>query len=274
MNITIRNLATASLRTTTLATAALAAVALAVGGRAHAADWGTIKGKFVYSGKYDNKPVTVTKDPEFCSKHNPVDETIVLGDGGALQNMFVYLNPPRGKKVEVHPDYKALEKELVVLDNKECRFEPHCVTLWTAQTLEVKNNDAGLGHNTNASELRENTGFNETIPNDKPLEKKFTKSERWPSHVVCSIHPWMSAYLLIRDNPYMVVSDKDGTFEIKNVPAGKQTFTLWHEAAGFVRDVKVGKDKTDRKGEVDLTIEPGKTLDLGTIELAPKNLGQ
>ena len=64
--------------------------------------------------------------------------------------------------------------------------------------------------------------------------------------VNCNIHPWMQAHILIQDHPYMAVSGEDGTFEIKNLPAGKQNFLFWHES-GYVRNAKVGPGKTDRR---------------------------
>jgi hypothetical protein len=147
------------------------------------------------------------------------------------------------------------------------------MTLWTAQPLEVKNSDP-IAHNTNASYFFSNTKFNESVPNDAPLKKAFTKSESYPAKVVCNIHPWMSAYILIRDNPYMVVSGKDGSFEIKNVPAGKHDFAFWHEAKGNLRDLKVGKGKADRKGQVALEVPADKTLDLGDIPVTAAILGK
>ena len=35
----------------------------------------------------------------------------------------------------------------------------------------------------------------------------------------------------------MAVSGEDGTFEIKNIPAGKHEFQLWHEVPGYIEDV-------------------------------------
>jgi len=253
----------------------LATIALAVFlTPASAAEWGAIKGKFLYQGKPKVEAIQPSKDPEYCSKHNLVTETVSISDKGELQNVFVYLYLARGKKVEIHPDYDPAKVEPKVLDNHLCRFEPHAMTLWTAQKLQVTNTDPGLGHNTNAGVLLANTGFNETVPNDKPLEKTFTKSEPIPSKISCSIHPWMNAFILIRDNPYMAVSGKDGSFEIKNVPAGKQAFVFWHEAKGNLRDLKVGKLKADRKGQVQLEVPAGKTLDLGEIVVTPVILGQ
>lgn len=241
---------------------------------AGAAEWGTIKGKFVYEGKPVNAPLALTQDAAFCGEHKPLDERVVVGEKGGLQNVFVYLADDG--KVAVHEDYNSEKGKTVKLDNKGCRFEPHALTLWTEQKLEVSNSDPGIAHNTNATKLFANRGkaFNTTIANDKPLEAQFDKSEKYPVSFVCNVHPWMSAIVLVRDNPYMVVSGEDGSFEIKNVPAGEQTFVFWHEAKGNLRDLKVGKEKASRKGEVKLKVPAGETLDLGEIKVAPDILGQ
>lgn len=256
-----------------LFSAVAAAAFLAAGTSGVAAEWGTIKGKFVYKGDVKPEKITPNKDVEFCSKHELVDESIVVGDGGELANVFVFLNAGRGKKVDIHPDIEP-SAEAKVLDNKGCRFEPHAMTLWTEEALEVNNSDENVAHNTNASMFFSNPTFNETIPVGKPLKKTFTKSESYPSKIVCNIHPWMSAYVLIRDNPYMAVSKEDGTFEIANVPAGKHDFAFWHEAKGNLKDMKVGKDKADRKGQLEIDVPAGETVDLGEIVITPALLGK
>ena len=246
---------------------------VALSSAATAADWGSVKGRFVLKDDVKAEPIKVTKDAEYCGKHELVEETVVKGDDNGLANVFVYLYLPRNGKVDVHPDYEAEAGEPAVLDNNQCRFEPHALIMWTKQPLEIRNSDPGIGHNTNAMKLTANPSFNEIVPNDKPAVKNFDKSEPAPSAFACNIHPWMSAYVLIRDNPYMAVSAKDGTFEIKNLPAGEHEFVVWHEAKGNVRDLKLGKEKTDRKGRVELKVEPGKTLDLGDITVTKKQLG-
>ena len=42
---------------------------------------------------------------------------------------------------------------------------------------------------------------------------------------------------MVLDNPYFAVTDENGNFEIKNVPAGTQKVVVWQEAvkgSGFV----------------------------------------
>jgi hypothetical protein len=46
----------------------------------------------------------------------------------------------------------------------------------------------------------------------------------------------MTAYQLPIDHPYAAVTDENGQFTIPDLPTGKHSFILWHEAAdgGFV----------------------------------------
>jgi hypothetical protein len=257
-------------RTLLTSLAALACVAAA--SHAFAAEYGTIKGRFVYKGTPKMATIQPTKDTEYCSQHNLTDETLKVEKDGSLQNVFVYLYTQRGKKVDVHPDIKPAA-EPKVLDNKGCRFEPHGMVLWTEEQLEIRNSDEGIGHNTNAQKLVANPKFNEQVTNGNPIVKKFTKSEPIPTEVACNVHPWMSAVVLIRDNPYMAVAGEDGSFTIEKIPAGKHAFVFWHEAKGNLRDLPVGKAKADRRGQVDLEVKAGETLDLGDIEVTPAILG-
>jgi hypothetical protein len=77
-----------------------------------------------------------------------------------------------------------------------------------------------------------------------------------PNPVACTIHPWMSARLLTRPNPYFAVTAPDGSFEIKNVPAGVELeFAVWQEGAGFIGKASVnGKEEKWAKGRFKRTI--------------------
>ena len=188
---------------------------------AKAADWGNLKGRLVFEGDAGTPPkINVNKDVEFCSKHNLVDETLSIGEKDGLQNAFIYVYVKRGKSVDIHPDLEAPGGDVAILDNKGCRFEPHTILVRTGQPLEIRNSDQGIGHNTNAQTLLQNPKFNEQVSNDSPINKVFEKTEPYPAEVACNVHPWMKSYLLIRDNPYMATTAKDGRFEIKNLPAG------------------------------------------------------
>jgi hypothetical protein len=229
---------------------------------AQAAEWGSVKGRFVVDGKPPElKPLNVDKDP-FCIENKPKNESVVIGKDNALANAVVYLRVPRRGEVAIHPDYEKSMNEPVVLDNVGCEFEPRITLVRVGQKLIVKNSDP-TGHNTNVSLF----GFNPVVPSKGQLEVKATKEAPLPSPVQCNIHPFMIGHLLSQKHPYMAASAEDGTFELKNLPAGKHEIQLWHEASGYLKDVASKSGKANRQGRLEVTVAAGNTLDLGDIKV-------
>ena len=48
----------------------------------------------------------------------------------------------------------------------------------------------------------------------------------------CNIHPWMKGFIVVHDPRYCAVSAEDGSFEIKNIPAGTYKVNVFHEKFG------------------------------------------
>lgn len=235
-----------------------------------AAGWGNLTGRIVYDGTAPAaKPASITKDVAFCGKHNILQENVVVGKDGGLKNVFVFMYlSSSDPKPPIHPEYEKTANAEVVLDNEKCRFEPHAVVLRTTQTLVLGNKDS-VGHNTKV-ETFSNLPINPIIPAGGKLPKKFPLPERLPTTVSCSIHPWMTARVMIKDHPYVTVTDSSGNFEIKNVPAGTWTFCAWQEEAGYVDDIKLnGKMTKWKKGRFEVTIKDGGTYDVGEVKFAP-----
>ena len=74
-----------------------------------------------------------------------------------------------------------------------------------------------------------NTEFNIGQPR-KGMEstKTFDKKEVMIP-VGCDVHPWMRSYISVLDNPFFAVTDEDGKFEIKGLPAGEYEIEAVHE---------------------------------------------
>lgn len=232
---------------------------------ARAAGWGTIKGKFVVDGAAPKPgPIDASKEA-YCVQHQPIDQSIVVDESGNLANVIVFLRPGRNEKVAVHPDYDAGKDEPAVLDNHFCSFKPHVSLVRTGQPFVIKNSDT-VGHNTNL-QLRANGTTNNTIAAGAEMKRVLAKAEALPMPVDCNIHPFMHAWILVKDDPYMVASAADGGFEIKNVPAGKHEFEFWHEKPGRLKSLKFKGGALNRQGRAQLTVADGQTLDLGEIKV-------
>jgi hypothetical protein len=103
------------------------------------------------------------------------------------------------------------------------------VTVMTGQRLLVKNSDPFL-HNVRAA-AASNPPFNfgqPTVDGGRPLI--FASPERL--FVKCDVHPWMSAFVHVLDNPFFVIPDAQGRFSLEGVPAGEYTLVTWHERVG------------------------------------------
>jgi hypothetical protein len=234
-------------------------------GPATADAWGNLTGKFVFEGQAPTPaPLAITKDEQVCGKHQLVDEALLVGDGEALENVVIFLADK--KKVAIHPDYEAGADGPIRFDNDHCRFEPHILPMRTTQTLEIHNSDP-VSHNSNLTPLGD-APFNQLISQDKAVAYQFGKQQNAPVTVTCSIHPWMKGYVFPRDNPYVAVTKKDGTFEINNIPVGKHDFQVWQEAVGAL-----AAQPDWKKGKFKLEIKEGDN-DLGTIQVSASLFGK
>jgi hypothetical protein len=77
----------------------------------------------------------------------------------------------------------------------------------------------------------------------------------------------MKAYGLVRNSPYLAVTDKDGRFELKNLPAGVSLrFRVWQERARFIQSVTAtGKIDKYNKGRLELKLEPDESRQLELV---------
>jgi plastocyanin len=195
---------------------------------APAADAGAAKGSASIAGKISfagtapaPEKIKVSADP-YCQKEHKdgLERKVVDVKDGGLKDVFVYV------KSGVTGTYPA-PTEAVELDQQGCMYKPHIVVLQVGQPLKIKNNDETL-HNIHPRPTV-NAEFNVGQPR-KGMEstKTFDKKEVMIP-VGCDVHPWMRSYISVMDNPFFAVTDEDGKFEIKGLPAGEYEIEAVHE---------------------------------------------
>jgi plastocyanin len=184
------------------------------------------------------KAIDMSSDPN-CAKAHPTPATteeVVVGADNGLANVIVYVSDGLGDRTFQPPD------QPVVLEQKGCEYRPHVLALQTKQKLDVVNADETT-HNIHPSP-NNNREWNMTQPHGMPLEQAFAREEI-AIPVKCNIHPWMKGYIAVFKHPYFVVSDKKGSFDLKDLPPGSYTITAWHEKLGMLtQKITVGAGET------------------------------
>jgi plastocyanin len=211
-----------------LANRKLAAILLA-GFACGAASAATITGTVTYEGKVPNlKPIEMGADAACAKMHGNTpqpSDVLVLGPGNTMANIMVNVagGLPAGKT------YPA-PKDPVVMDQKGCHYEPHVFGLMVDQPFKVLNSD-GILHNVHALP-KVNAPFNMAMPPTvKESTKSFGKAEGM-FMIKCDVHPWMSSYAGVFNNPFFSVTKADGKFTISGLDAGTYELNAWHEKLG------------------------------------------
>ena len=124
---------------------------------------------------------------------------------------------------------KTAPKEDLPIVNKMCQFHPHVQVGMSGQTVDVKNEDPML-HNTHMR-FKNLTVFNSALPRQGMTIKRAINKTGLVD-VQCDAHTFMHGFLYLADNPYITVTDAQGRFSIKDVPAGTYKLKFWHEAFG------------------------------------------
>jgi hypothetical protein len=242
--------------------------------------WATIKGKVTLDGDPPEKVILedVKKHAECMAKDAPeytkIDQTWLVGPDSALPNVAIWVKAPKGQYFKLKKEQTDLKGKVVKLEQPHCAFEPHVLALFpsyydgeeqksTGQKFEVVNN-AKFPHNTliEGDALKNPTWNSGQIPGDKNEVKEVParKPQDTPLNVKCDIHSWMRAKIWVFDNPYHAVTGKDGTFEIKNVPAGvKLHIVAWHE--GGPQEWRLPEMNPSAEG-MELTLKDGQTKEL------------
>jgi hypothetical protein len=211
------------------------------------------------------------KDCHDTPKEEQGDLTWIVDDTTrGVENVVVWVQPTDPEKFYfvLSDQDKDRKGKKVVLHQPHCAFLPRVLTLFsyyydgkdyakTGEVLEVVN-DAKFPHNTNiqGDQLAGNTWNRQLAPQE--TQTIDLKPQRSPINVKCDIHQWMRAKILVFEHPFFAKTDKEGRYEIKNVPAGvKVSVVAWHEGAGYLLPQGQGSESGQ-----ELEFRPGETREL------------
>lgn len=227
---------------------------------------GTISGKVTFAGKSEQKEFLFSKfpNPKFCPQ-NP-NKSLMDGDKRLL------------KTIEVGKDGGLKHAVVAVIDVEDkafmdgyagtevvaefCEFLPFAGVVVNNKSFKVENHDAdpddpkslqGVLHNPHSFVVKGTssaTGFNIALAKkgdklDKPVVFRGGAEKDGFYRLQCDQHEFMQGYFLPVSSPHFAVVKDDGSFEIKDVPAGKHKVVAWHPFAAKGKKVEFEVDVAD-----------------------------
>jgi plastocyanin len=138
-----------------------------------------------------------------------------------------------------------LPKENPHMSQKGMVFMPHILPVLKGSTVDFTNDDT-VDHNV-FSPPGSATPFNLGIYGTG-VKKTETFNHLGEVPLLCSIHPEMSAFVIVLQNPYFALTDNAGAFEIKKVPPRTYQLKVWDEKL--------------KETSQQVTVEAGKTTDV------------
>jgi plastocyanin len=203
---------------------------------------GTITGIVKLAGDASAaKMLKVDKDQEACGHDDIPSEALIVSGDGALKNVVVSIvKISKGKK---------FEGGTASIDQKGCVFFPHVAMVPPGSTIDLLNSDDVM-HNLHSWSIK-NTAFNEGVAGGGKLPKTFEYPET--VKMTCDVHKWMTAWLIVQENPYYALTGADGKFKLEGVPAGTYTVQAWQESLGKTTQEVTVSAGGEAKADFELT---------------------
>ncbi len=163
----------------------------------------------------------------------------------SAEHIAVYVDAIPGKNFDPPSQH-------TVIDQRKMTFIPHVLVVIKGTTVDFLNSDS-VGHNvywpsiSGNKKLAHNLG---TWP--QGVKKSFQFNDLGTAPLLCNVHPEMSGYVVVVPTPYFAVTDKEGGFEIKDVPSGNYKLKTWSEEA---KPATQAVDASSGTATVELTVK-------------------
>jgi len=197
----------------------------------HVASAGTIKGAVVLKGATPElRKLAVTIDQYVCGKEKNAEDLLMSPQGG-IRNAVVWLDkPPTGTTGGAPP-------ATTTMDQKDCSFAPRVVIVPAGGRVDFLNSDRLL-HNLHSTP-NANPPFNRTQPKGRTIAITFAQPEI--IRVTCDLHSWMRGWVVVAPHSFYALTNTEGQFSLRGVPAGRYTLRAWQERLGTIsQDIVVG----------------------------------
>jgi len=182
-----------------------------------------LEGRVLFEGSNIPRSTRVenTTDPQDCETIQSLSNIIISRENRGIKNVILAL-----KGVPLPKDYRPQPSPLI-LDNRNCQFEPHVAVLTTGSSIEAVNRDP-IFHSVHLY------GFLNVNLALGPNQSKVVQTLERPGYVIvkCDVHGWMQAFFRVDNHPFHSVSAADGSFRIENIPPGSYILEAWHEYFG------------------------------------------
>jgi hypothetical protein len=235
---------------------------------------GTISGQVNWKGEVPKEASTeipvaaVQQAPCHCRKVSLDRLKIDPASKGVAQCVVYIARIAEGKPMPA-AGIDLMTGKPALLDQAGCRYMPEVMVVPPGTQLTITSSDT-TAHNVNAR-MGIESRFNLQIA-QKGVRIQGAKTSVGTSPGVISLacnagHPWMSGYIHVAPHPYYAVTDKQGRFELKDVPAGSYTLVCWHanwtprllhDAAGSITEVQYAKPVELTQ---DVRLEAGKSAE-------------
>ncbi|MGQ9649349.1 MAG: carboxypeptidase regulatory-like domain-containing protein [Phycisphaerae bacterium] len=184
-----------------------------------------VLGRVIYDGEPPVlTPVDCSADPNCAAlyRHSPLlPEDLVVSQTGGLAHVFVSVK--RG--LDASRSWPVPDRP-VILDQKGCLYIPHVFGVMAGQPLQILNsskiNEVPHGY------PKRNPEFSFTLPK-RGMSKTVVLNEPEAFRIGCDVHPWETAWCHVMPHPFFAVTDTQGRFMIRGLPAGEYELGLWHE---------------------------------------------
>ena len=116
------------------------------------------------------------------------------------------------------------------MDQRKMQFIPHVLPVLLGTSVKFLNSDPTPHNVFSPDNEKYNLG---TWPQGQVKEHTFATCAKPPCVYtqLCRVHAEMEGFVVVLQNPYFAVTDKDGHYRIDGVPPAAYTLAVWHAKA-------------------------------------------